>query len=397
MGRIALLTAGGIAPCLSSCIGALIRDYTVKAPDREIIAYRSGYEGLLRGDFLVVDDEVRENAELLFELGGSPIGNSRVKLTNATDLEKRGLIPTGSDPLKIAADRLVSDGVTILHTIGGDDTNTTAADLAAYLAKNDYALTVVGLPKTIDNDVVPIAQTLGASTAADEGVRYAQNICAEHNFMPRMLIIHEIMGRNCGWLTAETARRYREWLDGRKWLPTIGMSREAWDIHAVYVPELPIDLEAEAERLKAVMDELGGVTIFLSEGAGQHEIIPELEAAGVELPRDAFGHVLLDAVNPGAWFAKQFADRIGAQRVMVQKSGFFARSAPSNAEDLELIQACCALAVEAALEGRSGVAGQDEENGNELSIIAFERIAGGKPLDVSLDWFQELVTTIGQK
>ena len=227
MAKVALLTAGGIAPCLSSAIGALIREYTQRAPELPIIAYRAGYEGLLRGDYLTVDDEVRADAELLFEFGGSPIGNSRVKLTNAADLERRGLIPVGADPLEVAAARLLSDGVTILHTIGGDDTNTTAADLAAHLHANGHPLTVVGLPKTIDNDVVPIAQTLGASTSADEGVRFARNICAEHNFMPRMLIVHEIMGRNCGWLTAETARRYRAWLDGKRWLPDIGLDREA--------------------------------------------------------------------------------------------------------------------------------------------------------------------------
>ena len=66
----------------------------------------------------------------------------------------------------MAAEQLTKDQVDVLHTIGGDDTNTTAADLAAYLAENAYALTVVGLPKTIDNDVHPIAQSLGAWTAA---------------------------------------------------------------------------------------------------------------------------------------------------------------------------------------------------------------------------------------
>ena len=63
-------------------------------------------------------------------------------------------------PLEVAADQLVKDQVDVLHTIGGDDTNTTAAHLAAYLAENDYKLIVVGLPKTIDNDVFPIKQSL---------------------------------------------------------------------------------------------------------------------------------------------------------------------------------------------------------------------------------------------
>ena len=112
---------------------------------------------------------MREGAHLLHRFGGSPIGNSRVKLTNAADCVKRGLVQEGQDPLQVAAEQLTADGVDVLHTIGGDDTNTTAADLAAYLGENDYALTVVGLPKTIDNDVVPIRQSLGAWTAAEQG------------------------------------------------------------------------------------------------------------------------------------------------------------------------------------------------------------------------------------
>lgn len=167
--KVGLLTAGGFAPCLSSAVAGLIKRYTEIAPEVEIIAYRHGYEGLLKGDSIKVTPEVREHAERLFKFGGSPIGNSRVKLTNVADLVKRGLVAEGQNPLEIAAKQLVTDGVDVLHTIGGDDTNTTAADLAAYLAENDFGLTVVGLPKTIDNDIVPIRQSLGAWTAADEG------------------------------------------------------------------------------------------------------------------------------------------------------------------------------------------------------------------------------------
>ena len=181
--------------------------------------------------------------------GGSPIGNSRVKLTNASDLVKRGLVAEGVDPLQAAADQLTADSVDVLHTIGGDDTNTTAADLAAFLASNGHELTVVGLPKTIDNDIIPVRQSLGAWTAAEQASRFAQNVIGEHNSASRMLIVHEVMGRNCGWLTAAAAQAYREWLDSRAWLPEIGLSREAWDVHGVYIPEAIFDLEGEALRL----------------------------------------------------------------------------------------------------------------------------------------------------
>ena len=394
--KVALLTAGGFAPCLSSAIAGLVKRYTEVSPDTEIIAYRHGYEGLLKGDSIVVTPEVREHADRLFAFGGSPIGNSRVKLTNVANLVKRGLIAEGDNPLKVAADQLIADGVDVLHTIGGDDTNTTAADLAAYLAEHDYGLTVVGLPKTIDNDIVPIRQSLGAWTAAEQSSIFAQNIIAEHNSSPRQLIVHEIMGRNCGYLAAEATRRYRAWLDEQEWLPEIGLSREAWEVHGLYVPEAKIDIKAEAARLHKVMDEVGCVNLFISEGAGVADIVAQMEEAGEEVLRDAFGHVQIDKINPGAWFGKQFAALLDAEKVMVQKSGYFSRSAASNAEDLDLIERTCHLAVESALAGNPGVIGMDEENGDVLTTIAFPRIAGHKPFDITLPWFVEMIEDMGQ-
>ncbi|MBO9567393.1 MULTISPECIES: pyrophosphate--fructose-6-phosphate 1-phosphotransferase [Cellulomonas] len=394
--RVALLTAGGFAPCLSSAVGGLIERYTEIAPDVEIIAYQHGYHGLLLGESVTITPEVRAKAGVLHRFGGSPIGNSRVKLTNAADCVKRGLVAEGEDPLKVAAERLKADGVDVLHTIGGDDTNTTAADLAAYLHENDYELTVVGLPKTIDNDVVPIRQSLGAWTAAEEAAGFAANIIGEHRSGPRMLIVHEVMGRHCGWLTAAAASEYRKWLDQQEWVPGIGLSRERWDVHAVFLPELALDIDAEAARLRTIMDEQGNVNIFLSEGAGMHEIVEQLEAAGETVQRDPFGHVKLDTINPGQWFAKQFAEKLGAEKVMVQKSGYYSRAAAANAEDLRLIKSMTDLAVECALRGESGVIGHDEENGDRLRAIEFPRIAGGKAFDVTQGWFGELLADIGQ-
>lgn len=394
--RVALLTAGGFAPCLSAAVGGLIARYTEVAPEVEIIAYQHGYHGLLTGNYVVVDAEARANAKILERFGGSPIGNSRVKLTNNADLVKRGIIGEGQRALEVAAEQLRRDNVDVLHTIGGDDTNTTAADLAAYLEENGHHLTVVGLPKTIDNDIVPIRQSLGAITAAEEAAEFAQNIVGEHRSSPRMLIIHEIMGRNCGWLAAAATKKYREWLDTQEWAPTIGLSRERWDVHALYVPEMAPNLDMEAERLKAIMDEIGNVNIFISEGAGVPEIIHEMEEAGEEVKRDPFGHVMLDSINPGMWFANQFAEQLGAQKVMVQKSGYFSRSSRANAEDLELIHLMVDRAVAAALAGEGGVVGHDEENNDELAVIAFPRIAGHKAFDVFEPWFRAMLDGMDQ-
>ena len=388
--KIAFLTAGGLAPCLSASIGALVERYNELFPSVELMGYLHGYKGLLLGNTLSFPPEIKDHNKLLYQFGGSPIGNSRVKLTNVDHCVSKGYINNGEDPLDVAANQLKEDGVDILHTIGGDDTNTMASALAAHLERSGHDLTVVGLPKTVDNDVTPIQQTLGAWTAAEQGAVFFENIANENTTSTRQLIIHEVMGRHCGWLTAATANEYRKRLDKIGFFPELLMSRERWDVDAIYIPELDWDFQEEVERLHKRMNDKDGVNIFLSEGAGLDTIVREIEAQGEDVPRDSFGHVRLDEINPGQWFAKQFAGHLGADKVLVQKSGYFARSARPGERDLDLIKRSAFLAVESALEKKSGVAGLDEDNGGKLGLIGFERIQGGKHFDHSAEWFQAI-------
>ena len=395
--KIAFLTAGGIAPCLSSSIGALIEQYAKRKPEVKMIGYLNGYRGLLLGKSIAFPESVKNNFTALYDFGGSPIGNSRVKLTNIQDCIDRGYVNDGEDPLRVAADQLKKDNVDILHTIGGDDTNTMAAQLSNYLKENNYDLTVVGLPKTVDNDVFPITQTLGAWTAADQGAIFFENIINENTTSTRQLIIHEVMGRNCGWLTAQTALEYRKRLNDKTFLPELMVSKDKWDIDAIYIPEIDFDFKSEVDRLKKIMDKKDGVNIFLSEGAGLDTITREMESNGEVIPRDAFGHVKLDEINPGQWFAKRFSSALNAEKTLVQKSGYFARSAKSNDRDLNLIKDSAKLAVDFALIQKSGVIGKDMDENDELVLIDFNRIKGGKPFDHSLSWFKEILLDIGQK
>ena len=395
--KIAFLTAGGIAPCLSASIGGLIKSYNSIFPTAELLGYLNGYKGLLTGQKITIPDSVKKNTKVFDRYGGSPIGNSRVKLTNIENCVQQGYINDGQVPLEVAAQQLIKDKVDILHTIGGDDTNTMAAELSFYLKDNGYDLTVVGLPKTVDNDVYPITQTLGAYTAAEQGAIFFENLSNENTTSSRQLIIHEVMGRNCGWLTAQTAREYRQRLDTKEFLPEALIERSRWDIDAVYIPEMPLNFDIECERLLKLMNEKDCVNIFLSEGAGTETIVKELESEGQEIKRDAFGHVALDALNPGKWFAKQFTKKLLAEKTLVQKSGYFARSAAPNKKDLELIKLSCELAVVSAKNGKSGVVGLDDNNDNKMGLIDFKRIKGGKPFDVNQEWFSSLLSEIGQK
>ncbi len=392
--KIALLTSGGVAPCLSAAIGKLVEIYFDKYPNIEIIGYLNGYKGLLLGKSIIFPKSIKSRIKDLYELGGSPLGNSRVKLTNIEDCIKNEYVKEGENPLKVAADQLIKDNVTILHTIGGDDTNTTAADLSNYLKLHNYKLTVVGLPKTIDNDVYPISQTLGAWTAAEQGAIFFENIVNENTTSDRQLIIHEVMGRNCGWLTAATAYEYRKRLSLKSFIDDINVCRSKWDIHAILIPEEEINFDKECKRLNSAMQKFDCVNIFLSEGAGINTIIYEKEKKGEIVEKDAFGHVRLDDLNPGKWFAKEFSNRLNANKVLIQKSGYFSRSAKANQKDLELIFKCAEKAVQSATNNENGVIGLDEENNNELSCIHFSRIKGNKPFDINTPWYLKMLDEI---
>merc|ERR1719327_1849360 len=99
-----------------------------------------------------------------------------------------------------------------------------------------------------------------------------------------------------------------------------------------------------------------------------------MDKSGKQVPRDDRGKVKYGEVKPGEWFAKQFSAMIGAEKVLVQKSGYYARSSVANAEDLRLIKSCTDHAVECALRGETGLVGHDEENFGVLRAIEFDRV-----------------------
>ena len=394
--KVAFLTSGGIAPCLSSSIGRLMYNYSEINEKVEFIGYLNGYKGLLTNKKIVLPNSLGDKTSVLYDFGGTFLGNSRIKLTNKKDCIEKGYVKEGQDPLSIAANQLLSDNINILHTIGGDDTNTTASDLVDYLKNKNYKLTVVGLPKTIDNDVYPIAQTLGAYTAAEQSALFFKNIVNENTTSSRQLIIHEVMGRNCGWLTAYSAFLYRNnFLTKMNFIDEFNLKEKQWDIHSIYIPEDNFDLKKECIRLNRIMDKYDCVNIFLSEGAGVENIILEKEKNNEKIKRDAFGHVRLDELNPGNWYASYFKKHLRADKVLVQKSGYFSRSAAPNSDDLELIFSHADYAVKQAVLGNSGVVGIDEKE-NKISCIKFSRIKGHKPFNVKLDWYIDLKKKIGQ-
>ena len=189
------------------------------------------------------------------------------------------------------------------------------------------------------------------------------------------------------------------WHAEQQWVePGIGLTPERWAVHAVYVPEVAVDVAAEASPA-AHRHGRGRLRQHLpvSEGAGVATIVAELEAAGDEVLRDPFGHVKLDTINPGAWFAKTVRRPLGALKTMVQKRGYFTRSAAADPDDLRADQELHRPGRRLrAAPARPGSSATTRSAAASCAPIEFARVAGHKPFDTTEPWFGELLDTIGQ-
>ena len=392
--KIAFLTSGGNAPCLNSSIGRLLFNFSNSELNFSAIGYLNGFTGLLRGESIKFPFNSNINQlDSFYIYGGSFIGNSRVKLTNIADCISKKLISPDEIPLEVAANQLIEDKVDILFTIGGDDTNTTARDLRNFINEKNINITVIGIPKTIDNDIYPVKRSLGAYTAAYQGAKFFENIVNENFMGKRHLIVHEVMGRNSGWLTAYTAKKYHEISKNKKSFLDPFFNPRKYDIHGLYVPERDININSEVERLSRLVEDIGCINLFVSEGAFLDEISKQNKERGQSFEKDAFGHIKLDSVNAAKWFSSTISKYIDFDRILIQKSGYFARSASPNEEELKYIFKVCDFAYESALMGKSGVSAIDERK-DKLHCIDFNDIKGDKGLNVESDWFLKLINWI---
>ena len=209
-------------------------------------------------------EAVRENASVLQLHGGSPIGNSRVKLTNVEDCVKRGLVVEGENPLHRAAEQLMMDQVTILHTIGGDDTATSAL---AITRAGGGAIQVAHVPKTIDNDISYCSKTFGFETAFSKAVEAVQSAHVEAYGAHDGVVVIKLMGRDSGFIAANT-------------------SLACPDVNFVLIPEVRFDLHGPEGMMAAMENSFDEKqkkgqhphsVIVVAEGTGQYLMSNKIE------------------------------------------------------------------------------------------------------------------------
>jgi phosphofructokinase-like protein len=262
--RIGVLTGGGDCPGLNAVIRAVTRK-GIEAYGWEIVGFRNGWAGPMEGLSRPIG---LDDVEDILNRGGTILGSSR---TNPFKVEN------GVEKIRAV---LAEQRIDALVAIGGEDTLGVAKKL------NDEGIPVVGVPKTIDNDLGATDYTFGFDTAvmiATEAIDRLRTTAESHH---RALVV-EVMGRHAGWIALHS-----------------GLAGGA---NVILVPEQPFNLDEVIDWVKSRFERQYAPIIVVAEGAvpeGGEEVLLTGE-------KDAFGHVQLGGV--GDWLAKEIAARTGAE------------------------------------------------------------------------------------
>ena len=315
--RAAIVTCGGLCPGLNNVIRSVTRELIRSYGVTSVLGIRGGYRGLDpdRGKppIELTDDAVED----IHKEGGTLLGTSR-----------------GPVDMTVAVKFLISRGVNILFTVGGDGTQRGGNALYEEARKQGHALAVVGIPKTIDNDVRFVTRTFGFGTAVDEAVRVINSAHTEARSVDNGVAVVKLMGRHAGFIAAAA-------------------SVASQDVNICLVPEAPFALQGPRGLLAALERRLARkphAVVVVAEGAGQ-------ELLGATAEKDASGNTKLQDI--GLFLRDEFNAHFKARGIEMTlryfDPSYQIRGCPANTEDALLCDRMGRHAVHAAMAGKSGL------------------------------------------
>ncbi len=303
--RIGVLTGGGDCPGLNAVIRAVVRKGT-EVHGHDFLGYRDGWRGPL--ERLTMPLGVEQTRGIL-PRGGTILGSSR---TNPAKVDG------GYDAVR---ENLAADGVDALIAIGGEDTLGVATRLA------ELGVPVVGVPKTIDNDLGATDYTFGFDTAvtiATEAIDRLHTTAGSHH----RVLICEVMGRHAGWIALHA-----------------GLAGGA---NVILIPERPFDLDVVCRYVDRRFAQGFSSIVVVAEGAQPKE--GQVVTQEVEL--DAFGHVRLGGI--GTLLEREIEARTGHE-ARTTVLGHVQRGGSPTAYDRVLATRFGLHAVDAVTDGESGI------------------------------------------
>ena len=319
--RIGVLTGGGDCPGLNAVIRAVVRK-GVGVYGHEFVGYRDGWRGPLEGDSRPLGvPEVRG----ILPRGGTILGSSR---TNPFKEE--------GGPQRVA-DNLAAAGVDGLIAIGGEDTLGAASRLHA-----EAGIPIVGVPKTIDNDLGATDYTFGFDTAVNIAMEAIDRLHTTADSHHRVLIV-EVMGRHAGWIAFHA-----------------GLAGGA---NVILIPEQQFDVEKVCDLVGRRFESRFAPILVVAEGAEPVGGMPDRD----EAPVDAFGHVRLGGI--AHWLEGEIESRTGKE-ARATVLGHVQRGGTPTAFDRVLATRFGLHAIDAAHGGRWGT--MAALRGTEIQLVSLE-------------------------
>lgn len=316
--RAGIVTCGGLCPGLNDVIRSLFLELHHTYKVKQVIGFRGGYQGLDPASGLKPVILTPAFVDNIHRDGGTVLGTSR-----------------GPVDIEVAVKNLIRLGVNILFTIGGDGTQRGGYELFQEARKRGHQLSVVGIPKTVDNDVAFVSRTFGYLTAVQEAAKVLHRAHTEVRSVQNGIALVKLMGRHAGFIAA-------------------GATVASQDVNFTLVPEVPFKLEGKNGFLallrKRVLQREHAVVV-VAEGAGQDL----LETS--ESERDASGNLKLKDI--GVFLREKIETYFREQKLpMVMRyfdPSYLVRSSPANSEDSILCDLFARHAVHAAMAGKTGL------------------------------------------
>jgi len=357
--KAAIVTCGGLCPGINDVIRAIIMELFYRYGVRNAVGIKYGFQGLIPKYGHQVMDLTPDIVKDIHTSGGSILSSSR------------GM----QEPVEMV-NTLKRMNIDILFCVGGDGTMRCARFIADEIAKRNLNISIIGIPKTIDNDLTLIQKTFGFDTAISEAVKVIQCAHVESKGAPMGIGVVKIMGRLSGHIAA-------------------GAALAQGDVNFVLIPEVPFDMDGERGFLNALEKRLhksGHCLILVAEGAGQDIIRKDHDV----MEKDASGNIkLLDIGSFLKMYIEEYFKKKGMEiNLKYIDPSYTIRSVPANASDSIYCGALGQYAVHAGMAGKTSMlVGLIKD---EYVHLPFRMVSSGSKVNPEGNIWMRVLETTGQ-
>lgn len=356
--KVGIVTCGGLCPGLNNVIRGLVMELFYRYNVKRVFGFKYGYEGLVSEPGHPYVELTPQNIENIHDQGGTILGSSR-----------------GNQDVSKIVDTLDVLNINILFTIGGDGTQRGANSIAEEIAKRNLKIAVLGVPKTIDNDINFVDRTFGFETAVTIASEIIKNAHNEAKGAYNGISIVKLMGRQSGFIAASAALATQE-------------------ANFVLIPEIDFSLYGENGFITVLKNRIftrHHALIIVGEGAGQHLFKNE------EIKTDASGNVKFNDI--GLYLKnlikEEFTKDNIPHTIKYIDPSYVIRSAPANASDSRFCMQLAQHAVHSAMAGKTdAIVGYWNQNFILLPIKA--AVKEKKQIDLEGELWWSVLETTGQ-